>query len=171
MHKSGTLDVPVGGLPSRALPFLGEITWQSFRYARPAFGGFVSAAAMGRLLATLADCANGRTGSSSLIESAVLVEALRLGRPPVWDEGLNRVCEFAAGLMKDMRGHLVCKHATPTSLGQVAGWFPSAVMVDLELDVCLAFYVNGVVTDFDELQFVRSTIAESVYRDLGLASS
>lgn len=169
LKAQGLLDVPVGGLPNSQYPFLGELTWQSLRFARPGFGGFASVSALARLAGALLDRVYDRpTKLSDSLSAPSILRNIERGRGCVWDQALNRECDFSGGFMKDVRKHGLSLRASTNSIGHAAGFFPSALVIDFENDLAVAFYLNGMVSTYEEIRMIRSQIIDSVYEDLGL---
>jgi len=159
------------GKPPRSVPFLSMMLPEFVARHRPAFSGLITMSALGRFYGLVSDSlALAGPPPMGFPSGHFLRKVLRQNRGTIYDRGLRKYCDFGAGFALDMRRELQAD-ISRDSLGHGGGFIPSIGFVDVHNDVIVAAYLNGMTRDFAQLEFIRSQLVNSVYRDLGVTGT
>jgi hypothetical protein len=132
----------------------------------PAHGGYTTA----RDLATFYDGLLVRLdggGPDELASPGALATATSAVRPRVFDEVLDRECEYGLGFMTDLAHHAFGPMCSPSSFGHSGNVGSSFAFADPEHDLAVAVVFNGIV-DSESSFLRRPAVVGSLYADLGL---
>jgi CubicO group peptidase (beta-lactamase class C family) len=132
----------------------------------PAHGGYTTA----RDLATFYDALLVRLdgeGNDALPSPDALATATSAVRPRVFDEVLDRECEYGLGFMTDLAHHAFGPMCSPSSFGHSGNVGSSFAFADPEHDLAAAVVFNG-IGDSESSFLRRPAIVGSLYHDLGL---
>jgi CubicO group peptidase (beta-lactamase class C family) len=132
----------------------------------PAHGGYTTA----RDLATFYDALLERRageGNDALPSPEALTTATSAVRPRVFDEVLDRECEYGLGFMTDLAHHAFGPVCSPSSFGHSGNVGSSFAFADPEHDLAAAVVFNGIV-DSESSFLRRPAVVGSLYHDLGL---
>jgi CubicO group peptidase (beta-lactamase class C family) len=132
----------------------------------PAHGGYTTA----RDLATFYDGLLVRLdggGPDELPSPEALSTATSAVRARVFDEVLDRECEYGLGFMTDLSHHAFGPMCSPSSFGHSGNVGSSFAFADPEHDLAVAVVFNGIV-DSESSFLRRPAIVGSLYADLGL---
>ncbi len=88
-------------------------------------------------------------------------------RPRVFDEVLDRECEYGLGFMTDLAHHAFGPVCSPSSFGHSGNVGSSFAFADPEHDLAVAVVFNGIV-DSESSFLRRPAVVGSLYHDLGL---
>jgi CubicO group peptidase (beta-lactamase class C family) len=150
----------------QGFPMVLERTPRWCRETNPAHGGYTTA----RDLATFYDGLLVRLdggGPDELPSPEALATATGAVRPRVFDEVLDRECEYGLGFMTDLSHHAFGPMCSPSSFGHSGNVGSSFAFADPEFDLAVAVVFNGIV-DSESSFLRRPAIVGSLYADLGL---
>jgi hypothetical protein len=85
----------------------------------------------------------------------------------VFDEVLDRECEYGLGFMTDLAHHAFGPMCSPSSFGHSGNVGSSFAFADPEHDLAVAVVFNGIV-DSESSFLRRPAVVGALYHDLGL---
>jgi CubicO group peptidase (beta-lactamase class C family) len=132
----------------------------------PAHGGYTTARDLARFYDGLLERLDGG-GPDELPSPEALETATSAVRPRVFDEVLDRECEYGLGFMTDLSHHAFGPVCSPSSFGHSGNVGSSFAFADPEHDLAVAVVFNGIV-DSESSFLRRPAVVGSLYHDLGL---
>ena len=132
----------------------------------PAHGGYTTARDLATFYDGLLERLDG--GGPDELPSPEALETATSGvRPRVFDEVLDRECEYGLGFMTDLSHHAFGPVCSPSSFGHSGNVGSSFAFADPEHDLAVAVVFNGIV-DSESSFLRRPAVVGSLYHDLGL---
>jgi CubicO group peptidase (beta-lactamase class C family) len=153
--------VPIGGLPTSPVPLLAVRLPFLVSDVSPTFGGLVNAHGLGVLFNAIGRVLEGEQ-VAGIPSGATLNEMLSAAERAHHGGGLQRECSFGAFMMTNMRDHGCGDTISGDSIGHTAGMANSMVLYDPDMKLTVAMMLNGLIYEFEEMEFVRRQITTSV---------
>jgi len=132
----------------------------------PAHGGYTTARDLARFYDAILERLDGG-GNDALPSPEALATATSAVRPRVFDEVLDRECEYGLGFMTDLAHHAFGPMCSPSSFGHSGNVGSSFAFADPAHDLAAAVVFNGIV-DSESSFLRRPAVVGSLYHDLGL---
>ena len=132
----------------------------------PAHGGYTTARDLAAFYDGVLERLDGG-GAEELPSPEALETATSAVRPRVFDEVLDRECEYGLGFMTDLAHHAFGPVCSPSSFGHSGNVGSSFAFADPEYDLAVAVVFNGIV-DSESSFLRRPAVVRSLYDDLGL---
>ena len=132
----------------------------------PAHGGYTTARDLATFYNALLERRAGE-GNDALPSPEALTTATSTVRTRVFDEVLDRECEYGLGFMTDLAHHAFGPMCSPSSFGHSGNVGSSFAFADPEQDLAVAVVFNGIV-DSESSFLRRPAVVGSLYHDLGL---
>jgi CubicO group peptidase (beta-lactamase class C family) len=132
----------------------------------PAHGGYTTARDLARFYDAILERLDGG-GNDALPSPEAMATATSAVRPRVFDEVLDRECEYGLGFMTDLAHHAFGPMCSPSSFGHSGNVGSSFAFADPAYDLAAAVVFNGIV-DSESSFLRRPAVVGSLYHDLGL---
>ncbi|MCH7790253.1 MAG: beta-lactamase family protein [Acidobacteria bacterium] len=164
-HVLERVRVPIGGLPTSTIPLLAVRLPYLVSDVSPTFGGLVNAHGLGILFDAIGQVLDGGA-VAGIPSSASLTEMFSASERAQHGGGLQRECSFGAFMMTNMRDHGCGIKIGTNSIGHTAGMANTMVLYDPDLKLTLAMMLNGLIYEYEEMEFVRRQITTAVVEAL-----
>lgn len=130
----------------------------------PAYGGYTTAADLARFYNSLLDQLAGNA-HPALPSAGILKQFASAARPVLYDEVLDRECNYGLGFMTDLSDHAFGRWCAPSSFGHSGNVGASFAFADPERNLAVGVVFNGVV-DHESALVRRPAIVRAIYADL-----
>jgi CubicO group peptidase (beta-lactamase class C family) len=156
--------VPFFGDPDGPVPLLSESLPVQLADIRPAFGGLVSARALGRLMRAVGKVLRGKL-VEGLPSPRTLASMLECRRGVTYDTLLRRSCDFAGGFMVGLEHHGL-EGLSERAVGHTGGLATALAFADPVSGIAAAMYLNCLLADADMSRNPCSELTASIVQDL-----